>query len=56
VFAVVRQMAVDHVQANQANRNIYKEDQSPVKVSDDQAARNRSQHGCNQTGIARRSS
>src|SRR5271156_473469 len=38
VFAVVRQMAVNQVQANEAKRNIHEENKSPLKISDDQAA------------------
>ncbi len=51
MFAVVRQMPVDHVQANQPDRNIHEENESPVKVSDDQAAGQRSQHRRNQGGM-----
>src|ERR1700691_539749 len=50
VFAVVRQMAVNQVQAKKPNRNIHEENEPPVKVSDDQAAENRPQHGSNQGG------
>ncbi len=48
-FAVVRQMQIDHEQTRQADGNIHEEDDSPVKVCDDQAAGDRSEHGANQT-------
>ena len=50
MFAVVRQVQVNHEQTGEANRNIHEENKSPVKVSDDQATGDRSEHGTNQTG------
>ena len=50
LFAIVGQMAVDQVQADQADRDVHEEDQSPVKIRDDQAARDRTQHRADQTG------
>ena len=49
-LAVVRQMQIDHQQTDQADRNIHEKDESPVKVSDDQAAGNRPEHRANQSG------
>jgi hypothetical protein len=43
-FAVIRQVQVDQQQAGQTNRNIHEENEPPVKVSDDEAARDRSEH------------
>ena len=49
-FAIVGQMAVDQIQADQADRNVHEKDHPPVKISDDQAARDRTQHRADQTG------
>jgi hypothetical protein len=49
-LAVVRQVPVDHIQTGEANRNIHEENKPPVKVSDNQAAGDRSEHRANQTG------
>ena len=50
LFAIVWQMAVDEIQADQADRDVYEEDQSPVKIRDDQAASDRTQHRADQPG------
>ena len=38
-------MAGDRVQADEADRNVDEEDQAPVKVLDDQSARQRTREG-----------
>ena len=49
LFAVVRQMQIDHEQTDEADRKVHEKDDSPVKISDDQAAGDGSEHGTNQT-------
>jgi hypothetical protein len=49
-FAVVRQMQVDHAQTREANRNIKEEYEAPMKVADDEATGDRSEHRTNQSG------
>src|ERR1700733_6609531 len=41
LFAIIRQVKVDQAQTREANRYVYEEDQSPVKVPDDQSAGDR---------------
>ena len=48
LFAVVRKMQVDHDQPQKPNRDIDKEDHSPMKVSHNQSTCYWSQHGTNQ--------
>ena len=48
LFAIVRQMEIDHQQTEDADRDIHEKDEPPVKVSDDEATRDGSQHGANQ--------
>ncbi len=50
LFAIVRQVQVDQNQTGQSNRNIQEEDNSPVKISDDQPARDWPEHRANQRG------
>ena len=50
LLAVIRQMQIDHVQADQADRDVHEEDDAPVKVADDQAAGDGSEHGADQAG------
>src|SRR5882757_2394608 len=47
-FAIIRQMEIDHQQTEDADRYIHEEDQPPLKVPDDKATGNGSQHGANQ--------
>ena len=47
-FAVIRQMQIDQAQAGEADRQVHEEDHPPVKISDDQAAGDGSEHGPNQ--------
>ena len=49
-FAVVREMPIDQVQAQKANGEIDEEDDAPVKIADNEAADQRTEHGANQTG------
>src|SRR5580704_10783307 len=49
-FAIVGHMQIDHQQAQEPNRNIHEENESPMQVSDNEASRNRSQHRTNQSG------
>ena len=56
LFAVVRQMEIDHQQTEDADRNIHEKDDSPVKIADDKAAGDGSEHGANQSPEWRRSS
>ena len=48
LFAVVRQMQIDEDQARESNRNIQEENDAPVKIADDQASGDRSEHGRHQ--------
>ena len=41
-------MQIDHHESNQTDRNIHKEDNPPVRVSHDQAAGDRSEHGADE--------
>ena len=50
LFAIVRQMQIDHHQTNQPDWEIHKKDQPPMKISDNQAAGDGAQHGTNQAG------
>ena len=50
LFAKVGQMAVHQVQANEADRNVDEEDHAPVKVLDDQSARQWTRRGSDQAG------
>src|SRR5215469_2372084 len=45
---VIRQMQVDQDQADNPDRNVEEEDDSPVEVSHDESARHRPQHGSDQ--------
>src|ERR1035441_3188360 len=49
LFAVVRQMQIDHAQTDEADRKVHEKDDSPMKISDDQAAGDGSEHGTNQS-------
>src|SRR5882672_8218914 len=44
LLAVVGQMPIDHVQPAQADRNVDEEDDAPMKIRNDQAAQQRSEH------------
>src|ERR1700733_6460847 len=48
LFAIVRQMEIDHQQTEDPDRYIHEEDQPPVKVSNDEPTGDGSQHGANQ--------
>ena len=48
IFAVVRQMQIDEDQARQADRDIEKEDDAPVKIANDEASGDRPEHGGDQ--------
>ncbi len=48
-FAVIGQMQIDQDQAGEADGKIHEEDDPPVKVSDDEAAGDRSEHWADQT-------
>src|SRR5450631_1659586 len=48
MLTVIRQMPVDQYQAAQADRYIHEEDHAPMKISDDQAAQQRPEHGADQ--------
>ena len=56
LFAIIGQMQIDHQQTDEADRNIHEKDESPMKVSDDQTAGDRSQHGADQSREWRQSS
>ena len=49
-FGVVGQVEIDHNQPDNANGNVQEEDDAPMEVTDDQAARNGPEHGRNQGG------
>ncbi len=49
-FAVVREIAVHQIQADEADRNVDKKDHAPVEMSDDQAADDGPEHRTDQTG------
>src|SRR5271167_2345263 len=42
-------MQIDHQQPDEPNRNIHEKNESPVQISDDETARNRSKHGADQS-------
>ena len=44
LFAKVRKMKIDENQPNHANRDIEEEDDTPVKVANDQSSGDRPQH------------
>ena len=50
LFAKVRQMKKDDNQPDHANRDIQEEDDTPVKVADDQSAGDRAEHRRYQCG------
>src|SRR6202789_1264039 len=50
LFAVVGQMDVDEDQTCQSNGNIEEENEAPVKITDDEAPGDGSEHGSHQGG------
>ncbi len=50
LFAIIRQVQIDQIQTDQADGDVDEEDHPPVKVADDQAAGDGSEHGADQTG------
>jgi hypothetical protein len=44
LFAIVRQVAINKIQAEEADRHVDEENHPPVKKSDDEAAGDGSQH------------
>src|SRR6202000_283287 len=50
LFAIVRQMEVNHHQTEQPDRDIQEKDHPPVKVAHDKSPGHRSEHGADQAG------
>ena len=48
LLPVIRQVQIDENQADQTDGNVEKEDHPPVKIADNQTARDGSEHGSNQ--------
>jgi hypothetical protein len=49
-FPIVRKMPVDHVQTEEADGHVEEKNDAPIQVANDQASRNGTEHGANQSG------
>src|SRR5580700_10032592 len=49
-FAIIGQVLIDEIQTQKADRNVYEENKTPMKVSDNQTAHEGAKHRTDQTG------
>src|SRR5439155_22187316 len=50
LLSIVREMPMDQIQTEQANRQVDEKDDSPMKVPNNETAGDGPEHGANQTG------